>query len=141
MSIYQLLYTSTATAPFTELALVDLLDKARLNNQQQSITGLLLHHDGKFMQVLEGDAERVEALFAIIAADPRHNNVFLVSQGEVSGRQFPDWSMGFVPMGESDFDEVVGYLNPNSSVAFMVRTMRAAPALQQLLQNHIPGKA
>ena len=140
MNVSQILYTSTATVPFNEPALVDLLQKARSHNQEQHITGLLLFHNGQFLQVLEGDAERIEALLAVIAADPRHGDIAVVGQGQVPSRQFPDWSMGFVAMTESDFNQVVGYLNPHSPVALMVRTMRASPALQQLLQQYVPNK-
>ena len=56
---------------------------------------MLLYGEGGFVQLLEGERERVRALFDRIARDPRHSRVFLALDGRTPARQFPDWSMGF----------------------------------------------
>ncbi len=62
---------------------------------RDGITGLLLYHDGNFLQILEGEAEKVQATFARIAANPRHRNLQRLPPVSVHTRLFPDWSMGF----------------------------------------------
>ena len=93
--IFQLVYESTATEPFYSAELRALLTKSRTNNARDDITGMLLYHEGRFLQLLEGRQESVLACFEVIAADPRHKWVSLVMSGPNAGRDFPDWTMGF----------------------------------------------
>jgi len=95
MSMLQLIYTSRATTSFGPDALRTLLAGARERNQAAGISGMLLHVDNWFLQVLEGDDEVVRALFARITADRRHGGVLALVVREVPERNFPDWSMGF----------------------------------------------
>ncbi len=92
----QLVYASQARVRFTGEALRELLVTARARNTPQGITGCLLHIDGAFLQVLEGDPGAVTALFERIARDPRHVHVLTLVTREIEAAQFPDWSMGFV---------------------------------------------
>lgn len=92
----QLLYVSTATRPFDDAQLRALLALARQRNSQAGITGALLHQDGAFLQVLEGPTAPVEALYAKLGRDPRHQRVTLLARNEIPEANFPDWSMGFV---------------------------------------------
>ena len=91
----QLIYCSRAVQPFTPDALARLLSGARAHNTTVGISGMLLHLDGAFLQVLEGDAKAVQAVFARIAGDPRHDKVVLLLRNEIASRNFADWSMGF----------------------------------------------
>lgn len=80
--IRQLLYRSGQLAEFTAADIGRLLSRARAFNTRQGIGGLLLHHDGLFMQLLEGPVAAVDALYARIAADPRHCEVRLLVRAE-----------------------------------------------------------
>lgn len=95
-TLHQLVYLSAAAKPMTADELGALLLKARVNNKRLGISGILVHHEGSFLQALEGDAAAVARLFATIEADPRHHRVYTLLRGNVSGRSFADWSMGFV---------------------------------------------
>ena len=94
-AIFQLGYASAATTPFDSNELFELLSKARTNNQALGVTGMLLYHEGSFIQILEGDQETVEALYAKISQDPRHSNALLLFRRTVEERSFGDWTMGF----------------------------------------------
>jgi uncharacterized Fe-S cluster-containing MiaB family protein len=96
MPLLQLIYSSAASRELTELELSRLLLGARKTNIAFEVTGMLLYHEGSFLQVLEGKAEAVESLFARISTDPRHHRVVVLMRREVVERQFEDWSMGFV---------------------------------------------
>jgi hypothetical protein len=91
----QLIYSSNAVQPFSPEALRKLLVSARTRNTTAGISGMLLHVDGAFLQILEGDAKRVRALFSRIGGDARHHKVVLLLEREIATRNFPDWSMGF----------------------------------------------
>ena len=101
MPLVQLVYASAATKPFTQGDLRDLLSKARTNNSNVSVTGLLLYHKLSFFQILEGLEQDVAPLFARIGRDPRHDRVLLLSKKEMEARNFGAWSMGFVDVDPS----------------------------------------
>lgn len=108
-ALIQLIYASSAVQLFTEQHLIALLDKSRENNRRRNITGMLLYRDGNFLQVLEGEAAQVDALYKIIAADPRHKSVMLISRREVHDRIFPEWEMGFNNVTEADMKNYPGF--------------------------------
>ena len=89
-------YVSTALRPPTAAELEEILTVSRRNNQAQGVTGLLCHHDGSFLQFLEGEEDDVEAVYARIAEDPRHHSLIRMYRREISGRLFPAWTMGLV---------------------------------------------
>lgn len=92
---YQLLYFSTATPELTEDALTEILMESQNRNAKRNITGLLLHSDGNIIQIIEGEKEDVEALFAKIEHDKRHRGVLVLSRKHVEKRDFPEYKMGF----------------------------------------------
>lgn len=77
-----------------------ILEKSRINNQRDEITGALLFNAGCFAQVLEGPLDKVEAAFERIQQDERHGDVSLLALDPISRRSFPNWAMGFI--GTSD---------------------------------------
>lgn len=93
--MYRTIYLSAATRLLTEPDIEALLAVSRRNNARDGITGLLMYHDGSFLQVLEGEKSKVEACFSRISADRSHRNVLRLFQGEVAERLFSEWSMGF----------------------------------------------
>lgn len=77
-------------------AMVDrLLEKARTNNEAQNVTGMLCFDGEHFVQILEGDIENVERLYNQICQDTRHDNIKQIYSGEITERNFNDWSMGY----------------------------------------------
>lgn len=73
-----------------------ILATARRRNPASNVTGAMLFNEDWFVQLLEGEEADVRSTFDRIASDPRHEDVELLVDGTVPGRQFPDWSMGFV---------------------------------------------
>jgi hypothetical protein len=96
MALLQLIYGSSAVKGFSEVELARILLGARRTNAALGVTGMLLYHDGAFLQVLEGDERNVKAVFERIGKDPRHRRVMILIERNIEARQFEDWSMGFV---------------------------------------------
>ena len=94
--ILQLIYISAETYRFDPEDLKILLQKARENNEQLGISGMLVYHEGSFLQILEGPEEDVMALYNKINRDRRHGEVKLLLRSVETERKFHDWSMGFV---------------------------------------------
>lgn len=97
-NLVTLVYFSHARRSLDETALLDLLIVARRNNQRSGITGMLLYHDGNFVQVLEGPKAAIEAIFERISVDPAHDGIVSTDIVPIKERQFGDWSMGFLPI-------------------------------------------
>lgn len=93
--IFQLVYQSTASWLLSPAELLAILDRSRANNARRQISGMLLYHEGHFLQLLEGDEAQVRERYEVIAADERHKWVSLVMTGPNGTRDFPDWTMGF----------------------------------------------
>ena len=74
--------------------MASILAASRRNNAAADVTGMLLHIDGGFLQILEGPDAAVEETFARIAADPRHTRVARLWREPAERRIFRDWSMG-----------------------------------------------
>ncbi|WP_158437921.1 BLUF domain-containing protein [Naasia lichenicola] len=102
-------YVSTATVPFSDEDLVELLSDARATNAELGVTGLLLHHDGQFMQALEGPEPAVRSLLKTIADDPRHKSVWVLWESPIEDRTFGDWSMGFRSVSDESLRDIPGF--------------------------------
>ena len=98
----RLLYVSRSAGPQTTTVTRSILEKAQGHNSAQGITGVLCQGQGFFIQVLEGERSRVNALFRRIAADPRHKDVELLQYEEIQQRQFGKWSMALVNLSVDD---------------------------------------
>ncbi|MCA6381331.1 MAG: BLUF domain-containing protein [Cytophagales bacterium] len=107
--MYHLVYTSHATKEFAEHDLIELLKECRGFNKQNGITGMLLHLQGKFIQVLEGEKLVVEQIYAKIKADARHTKVVTVIQGNSPERIFKGWTMGFKRLTFEDAEQLTGF--------------------------------
>jgi len=108
-ALYCLSYVSTQTQSMSETAMVELLTHCRAKNADLGITGLLLHRDDSFFQILEGGEEEVRSLFEKISADERHERVEVLSEGPTSTRDFMDWQMAFIDLDGQDFSALPGF--------------------------------
>ncbi|NBC49469.1 MAG: hypothetical protein GVY22_16145 [Gammaproteobacteria bacterium] len=126
---FQLCYASTATRDFTRNDLLKLLSAARAYNAEQGITGLLLYQDGHFLQVLEGEMDKVRALFKRICEDDRHTKVALLFEELVSQPQYPDWSMGFQALDGSELMEFPQEDGQEKDLRSVAQTMGRAKEL------------
>jgi hypothetical protein len=98
--MHELVYTSAARRVMNPSELGAILEHARTNNARLSVSGILLYERGSFIQVLEGDEATVTALFAKIAADPRHDRVHVLTRRTIERASFARWSMGFVSLDQ-----------------------------------------
>jgi hypothetical protein len=80
--------------------LLDLLHQARDYNLIDSITGLLLHDRGYFLQVIEGPEEALADLLERLRQDSRHRNFQVFEDSLSQSRLFPNWSMGWAHLSD-----------------------------------------
>jgi hypothetical protein len=110
--MYQLIYTSYATVPFTEQELVSLLKQSQQWNELVGITGVLLYNDEHFVQVLEGSAEAIGDLYGKLLRDVRHHTIIRLTSGRITARRFGSWTMSFHAVEPAQMAQVRGYFTP-----------------------------
>jgi len=107
--LIHLVYSSDASVAFSDLAVKALLEGARRNNSALGVTGVLLHIDSSFLQVLEGELTVVESLYEKIGLDKRHTRVKKLIQEPIQKRDFEDWSMGLAKITSKELSVVPGF--------------------------------
>ncbi len=106
--LVQCIYMSAAAHPFDAEALKALLAKARVANARAELSGMLLYAGGSFFQVLEGPAVAVDALFARIQTDPRHEAIVRLVREPIKERSFAEWTMGFYAASPDEISALPG---------------------------------
>lgn len=96
----RIVYLGSTPTLCTPEEIAALLAVSRRNNAADGISGLRLHHDGTFLQVLEGEEPALSACFDRIARDPRHRQLIVLWRGPVASRAFPEWQMGYARLSE-----------------------------------------
>ena len=107
-TLVQLLYISNSTPETDQQRLDAIISKSRKNNPGRDITGLLIYADGIFIQVLEGERERVHQLFDKICDDVRHNDVDVIGEYSVEERLFSEWSMALIVTSRDELGRIAG---------------------------------
>jgi hypothetical protein len=94
MALTELIYLSTMIGD-AEHELKPIWESSVKHNQLNGITGMLLYHQGGFMQALEGSRANVMETYERICEDKRHHHIDTLTIGEIENRHFGTWSMGF----------------------------------------------
>jgi Sensors of blue-light using FAD len=90
----QILYASVSAQSDGQPAdVVAILEESRHNNALDGITGLLWTDGQRFLQVIEGGEEAVDACYARIRADTRHRAIVTILERTVDRREFGYWAM------------------------------------------------
>lgn len=106
--LWHIIYISRATFLLRDADLVDILEVSRRKNAERAITGMLLHSEGSFIQVLEGVHEDIREVFHHISRDERHTEITVLAEREIPQRDFPDWTMGFETIDRGEIAQRVG---------------------------------
>ena len=104
----QLTYTSMAAPLLVTHDIKRILEIAKKFNSENKITGCLLYYKHRFLQILEGEEEIIEELYAKIKQDKKHFNVNLLHINEINERIFPKWSMAFKELNKNQIEKLTG---------------------------------
>lgn len=107
--MYYLIYSSKAAPGLTEDDLHHIITASQRNNESNDLTGLLVFHNGSFIQMLEGDEDAVQETFDRIVEDERHTAVYKLFSGQTDSRHFPDWKMAMRVVDENEFNHISAY--------------------------------
>ena len=114
MSLFRIVYVSDAVGDAGRglLPLIDIIGASDRNNRRDHLTGVLMRHDGRFFQAVEGARVDLDRLMGRLRADRRHANIRILGDVPIDRRLFPDSAMA---------------------------QMEAPPALQRLLAEGMDG--
>ena len=93
--MYRIIYRSLAEPSFNENKIQKMLLKAQQKNMKFYITGCLLYHNYKFVQLIEGKEISVLSLYANIIEDQRHKEIVTLNSTISKHRLFNNWRMIF----------------------------------------------
>lgn len=109
MALINLIYISSAIKEQTDADLDAILEYSVRRNKQNKLTGMLLYAGRNFLQVLEGEEKDVDATFARIEKDARHNGIIIIDRETIPFRSFEKWHMGFHRIKAQDVVDHPGY--------------------------------
>ena len=106
MALQELIYTSLARSTASKDVVQDILETSERNNIANGVTGLLLFDGIRYIQILEGEPENVDHLYATISQDNRHTALELLHRGGIEGRAFQDWRMAYEALPPGLLDDL-----------------------------------
>ncbi len=92
---YIISYVSTVSANVSNTGIKDLMNFVYSHNNNIGITGILIHSEGNFFQILEGDEETVRMMFERIKKDPRHYNIIKMLDKKIDANSFTEYHTPF----------------------------------------------
>ncbi len=105
-------YISSSTQNDSLENIKEMYSKAKANNSKNNISGILIYHNGNYLQVLEGTHKDVDQTYIRISKDSRHKNIIKVINSDTEYRIFEDYNFGFTILRDSsEFKELKSYLN------------------------------
>ncbi|MGH1439269.1 MAG: BLUF domain-containing protein [Cellvibrionaceae bacterium] len=107
-TLFHIGYMSKSVRLMTDAGLNALLNKARINNEVTSLTGMLLYSEGSFLQIIEGPKPAVDNAFQHIQKDSRHQAIKVLFEEKIESRNFTDWTMGFKHLENDQIAHIPG---------------------------------
>ena len=87
-------YISRFSSALSSQDIETIIETSQKNNPSRQITGMLMATGDLFYQLLEGPRNEIDALYARISKDPRHEQILLLeSETGDFDRICPDWAM------------------------------------------------
>lgn len=96
--LLEIVYSSETPVPLSTDEVQTLLKHARRKNTEWNVTGLLCYDNKQFLQIIEGEIDVIMDLFHAIQNDPRHTNIHILHEGDITARAFDDWKMAYEPV-------------------------------------------
>jgi hypothetical protein len=127
--LIHVIYVSSAAPDISEHDALKFLNEARKANRKNDVSGMMLYIGGYYLQLLEGQATKVDVVCRTIVEDKREMRMIL--REPIAEREFPEWTMGFEAVAPLEaarllgdpllFDSVsrVARIEPNSAKTLM----------------------
>ncbi len=133
--LIHIVYLSYSEKKLSESELNGFLATIRRKNEIQNITGLLLYNDEAFIQVIEGNREKIHQIFDLISKDSRHSNIVKLLEEPITKRAFPGWSMGFRKIDKEQNLQLPGFSDFMQNKQSEIDYKECAAAVRHLLYS------
>src|SRR5260370_16494392 len=104
--LIHVIYGSSAAHDNSEHDTVKFLNETRKANRKNDVSGMMLYIGGCFLQLLEGEAARVDTVCQTIFRDKREMRMVL--REPIAEREFPEWTMGFEAVAPLEAARLLG---------------------------------
>ncbi len=116
--IYEITYCSVASQDLGVEDIENILHEAEKRNSENNVTGCLLYHNQEFIQILEGEKERVQSIYGKIARDRRHTAAVVLAEGKKEKRAFESWNMAYQELSDTEARQLSQKLFVENFVTF-----------------------
>jgi Sensors of blue-light using FAD len=137
--LVRLIYASRAREDVDLAECRRLVSTSQASNALAELTGVLLFNSMTFVQALEGETDKVNALYNKIARDPRHTDIKLLTYGAVSQRLFSQWSMSLVYPNEKRMQSLLAERGLSAPFEPSAHTNQAIDELLRALADDHPS--
>lgn len=137
MSIFQLLYTSTAQQGLAKRDLDTILSSAQRNNAKVNVTGFLIFDGAHFIQLLEGKKGDVEAVFRKIEGDARHSAVEPLLQDTKPTRSLSNWAMAYTSLDREGHRQSGGSMDASSALELANMLRQNATPMRLIISDFL----
>ena len=96
-----LAYVSKASQKTNYAMASEILNKSWDNNRSNSIGGVLLYDEEYFVQIINGEEDKIDQTYQRILKDSRHNQIHLIGETYSDRLEFQEWNMGYLPQSQS----------------------------------------
>jgi hypothetical protein len=127
--MHELIYVSEAQGNLAPDEIFQIIEQSARNNPSAGITGFLIYRGGRFLQLVEGELNALDALLAKLRLDPRHHSLQVLATRPIAERSFPRWWMKRVGESEDALSEL------RRALAMEGRSEYLAPQVGAFLQR------
>jgi hypothetical protein len=133
--LVQLIYVSTPKLGNREVINAE-LPKFQERNKLAGLGGMIWSHEHFILQLLEGERDKVNAIYRRIACDKRHENITLVRYNDVRQAEFTEWNFAVIDADPNyahhdctDCTDFLATLIPDPTVVASTITSSAAMSI------------
>lgn len=95
MSLKTICYVSSAKQNLSIIDQQFIFDQTLKKNTSLDISGVLVFNEGNFMQIIEGENDKISILYDKIKEDSRHHNIIEIINNPVKEKLFEGFETGY----------------------------------------------
>lgn len=100
----------TSDVKVIDQTLKTIINGANKFNEEHKIYGALFYHNQRFLQLIEGEHDKLSLLMDKLYADTRHTNLKVVVDTSINVRTYEDWTLDLFNLDGNqniDFDHII----------------------------------
>lgn len=131
-------FASAANGSFGEEQLIELSAEYKKSLAEDGVTGVMLYEDGNFFQVIEGDADKIDAAYKRFSTEKHTRKVVKIIEEEQEQRSFADWTSAYSTAAKDIF------VSQNTGRAYFSSTSEyqdiKSPKIKKLVGEFAKGR-